>query len=204
MVSTRQKILQHLLNYQPASIREIGIALNLTDPDIHYHIQSLLQSGEIEPAPGDARAVHHKGRPTKRYRLTNPSRPENYAFLAKALFQTTLSRCKTAEEENRVIKELAWKIAPDRMPEKPITTRIAYLVKYCSENHYAARWEAHHSGPQIIFSNCPYLAVACEYPDLCSMDRLLIENSLDAPVSILQTYIEEDKPSRQCRFFINT
>ncbi|MHC1784597.1 MAG: helix-turn-helix transcriptional regulator [Anaerolineaceae bacterium] len=204
MVSSRQKILQYLQNYQPASIREIGKALDLTAPDILYHVQFLLKSGEIESAPKEVAASAHRGRPIKRYRLSHPSRPENNAFLAKVLFSAILSQCKTEKEKNRFLKKLAWKIAPKIETGVPINIRIAQLVKYCSENQYAARWEAHHSGPQIIFSNCPYLSVARECPDLCMMDRLLIENFLDAPVSTLQTCLADDKPVRQCRFLINT
>ncbi len=202
MVSTRQKILEHLGKYHVASIHEIGRALNLTPPDVFYHLQFLLQSGVVEHAPREASTVRQRGRPLKRYRLTHPVRAQNTAMLAKMLFDLFLSQQANAQERQLFLRQLAGKIILTRDDENPFNVRISTLVKHLTGIHYAARWEAHQDGPQVIFTNCPYHEVIGDCPELCEMDRFLLEEFLGAPVTTLQTYIDPEKSIRRCRFAV--
>lgn len=41
--------------------------------------------------------------------------------------------------------------------------------------NYHARWEAGAEGPRVIFGHCPYAAIIARHPDLCRMDKALLE-----------------------------
>lgn len=202
MTPTRQKILEHLEKYQPASILEIGRSLNLTASDVFYHLQVLLKSGEIELGPAEMRPIPHPGRPVKRYRLTRLDQPQNIAFLTRLLFDFYIAQGNSVKEQQQLLGELAARLVPGFLDNLPFNVRIAALVKELSNIHYAARWEAHQDGPQVIFTNCPYQAVVGDCPDLCEMDRLLLENCLGAPVTTLQKYHDQHELTRRCRFAI--
>jgi predicted ArsR family transcriptional regulator len=202
MTPTRQRIIDYLEKYQPSSILEIGRSLDLTPSDVFYHLQVLLKNGLIEPGSEEIRPIPRPGRPVKRYRLTRPDQPQNTALLTKLLFNLYVGQGKNAEEKQKLLKGLAENLVPGFIKEKPFHVRIAALVKELSSIHYAARWEAHQDGPLVIFTNCPYQAVVGDCPGLCDMDRLLLENCLDAPVSTLQTFRDQHEISRRCRFAI--
>jgi predicted ArsR family transcriptional regulator len=128
--------------------------------------------------------------------------PQNTALLAKTLFNLYLSQGASAKERQLFLRELAASITPVRDDEKPFNARISALVKHLTGIHYAARWEAHQDGPQVIFINCPYQEIVGDCPELCEMDRCLLEDYLGAPVTTLQTYNEPDKSIRRCRFAV--
>jgi predicted ArsR family transcriptional regulator len=204
MPSTRQRILLFLDLYQPASISDIGAALGLTSPDILYHIQALLKSGQIELFQSGIKLPARPGRPVKKYRLKRVEIPNNYAHLASSLLGVFLSQFNSEEEKKSGLKMLAQKLFIVDPSPKPLKTRVNQLVNLLSAHNYAARWEAHHLGPQIIFANCPYQALLPFCPELCALDGYILENHLNAPATLLQYILDDGKSPRVCRFMIET
>lgn len=202
MPSTRQKILLFLKSYQPASINDIGAALGLTSPDILYHIQALLKTDKIELFQSEIKLHSKPGRPVKKYRLKQVEIPNNYPPLASSLLSVFLSRFNSEAEKMMGLKTLAQKFLPSAPPSNSIKTRIIHLVNYLTDHHYAARWEAHLQGPQIIFANCPYRALLPTCPELCTLDGYILENYLNTPATILQNILEDGKSPRVCRFMV--
>lgn len=199
MLSLREKILQFLETYQPASIHEIGKALQASDPNILYHLRILLQESVVELAPGASLRVHTRGRPEKFYRLKEAKQAENYARLSIALLDH-IFKGRSTEEKISAGTAIASALLPTTSQGTPVHSKLSRLIDHFAENKYSARWEAHRDGPQIIFFNCPYLNAASTHPELCEIDRSAIELYLEAPVTIHQTFLEKEKPARQCRF----
>jgi predicted ArsR family transcriptional regulator len=66
----------------------------------------------------------------------------------------------------------------------PITRRLALAIERLNTLHYQARWEAHAQGPRVIFELCPYTPIIARHPELCRMDKFLLQELLGLEVSL--------------------
>jgi predicted ArsR family transcriptional regulator len=64
----------------------------------------------------------------------------------------------------------------------PLARKLANCIDHLNTMHYHSRWEAHASGPRIIFESCPYASVIAAHPELCRMDQKLLERHLGGNV----------------------
>jgi hypothetical protein len=55
-------------------------------------------------------------------------------------------------------------------------------IKILNVHHYQASWEARLNGPRFYLRNCPYAALLGDHPELCNMDRLILETLIKKPV----------------------
>jgi predicted ArsR family transcriptional regulator len=62
-----------------------------------------------------------------------------------------------------------------------ITKRLREAIRLFNSWNYLARWEAHADSPHIIFGNCPYLSILPSHPELCYLDRYMIETLVGSP-----------------------
>lgn len=183
---TRERILAYLEENRTATVIALSRAWGLTRADIRYHINHLIEEGLVErvenPVPGaTARAGNAKpaprGRPTAIYRLSARSAPDNFPRLACALLQAVLDPLPE-EAREAVLRSLAEKLAVGAGPDSPRLTsaRFNQAVETLNGQSYRARWEASPAGPRFLLRSCPYAALIEERPELCSIDRYLLES----------------------------
>ena len=173
MTTTRQRLLTHLKKTHSASAREIARALDLSAPNVRHHLGVLFADGRVEAA-GNSRGA--RGRPEKRFSLSQAALGDNLSALTEALL---------AEASSKVDWEaVAGRILGVEVPSNlPVATRLRVLVEKLNEKHYQARWEAGVEGPRVIFGRCPYAAVIESHPELCGMDVNLLELTLGREVN---------------------
>jgi hypothetical protein len=56
-----------------------------------------------------------------------------------------------------------------------LSQTLQLAIKKLNDHHYQASWEARLSGPRIYFRNCPYAALLGDYPELCDLDKLILD-----------------------------
>ena len=166
MTTARLRILDYLHKHHTATAVEISQSLGLTPADVRYHLKALRSSGSVEPAI--SRTPSGRGRPAKAYRLALKSRPNDLPFLVGLLLNHLQST-------GDLLADLAAQSFPQPSEGAAITPRLNRLIQHLNNHHYEARWEAHAGGPRVVLSNCPYAAIVGEHPELCQMDRSIIE-----------------------------
>lgn len=198
-IQTRDQIIQILENREAATARELSRLLKLTPSNIRHHLNILLRQGSVKIVD---LAVLGRGRPSSVYSLINTSSAEIFYVLTHAL----LTKCitdTTAEERENTLRWLAQNMIPDYRPATSNPTRILYSsINTLNNLNYQARWEAHADAPRIIFSNCPYLSIIHQHPELCQLDVYFLESLTGNPVIQLAKRVQNADGRHLCTFRI--
>lgn len=171
---SRQRILEYLRLHGMTSAQTLSRLWGLTRADIRYHLQALEKQGLIEGASAPP-ALGKRGRPARWYRLSANAAPNNLPALSTALLQMVMD-ATSLEEIKDLLQQLASRMA-DTPPVANLsaTQRYQQAMSYLNQHGYHARWEARANGPQILLHNCPYAAILHDHPQLCILDRFLLE-----------------------------
>ncbi|GAB4540696.1 MAG: HTH domain-containing protein [Anaerolineales bacterium] len=174
MTTARQKVLAHLKKTRAASAREIARALKMSAPNVRHHLSILCFDGRVETT--EVRLREKRGRPEKLYSLSQAAQGDNLAALADALLSVEGSRVKVESLASRILDA-------SQFINLPIAKRLALLIEKLDALNYQARWEAGAQGPRIILGRCPYAKVVERHPELCKMDKAMLEAALGKPVT---------------------
>lgn len=174
--ATRERILELLQHSPNLTAAEMSRALRVTRHDIRYHLKALLAQGLVNKMPAAARiTAPSAGRPAMVYQLSTSARPDITARLAGVL----LDMGQNSSSSNTFLDELASRILPSNPAETSqdhLSQRLNTFIQIINQHPYQARWEAHSAGPQVSFGNCPFSPIIADHPELCHMDRRIIEN----------------------------
>ncbi|MCA2001582.1 MAG: helix-turn-helix domain-containing protein [Chloroflexi bacterium] len=189
MTTARQKVLSHLKKNRSASAREIARALDMSAPNVRYHLGVLVSDGRAEVCAAAQRGG--RGRPEKIYSLSQAALGDNLAALADALLAEAGLGLNLESLAGRIL---------DFSPfiHLPISKRLPLLVDKLNEMHYQARWEAGAEGPRVILGRCPYAKLVEAHPELCRMEVFLLEKAIARPV--LQSAKSETPGRGLCPF----
>lgn len=168
-ITSRQKILEYLRRNRTASAQEIARVLRMTPANARRHLAILATDGRVE-----AVLMHdgRRGRPGKRYRLSEALVGDNFAALAEAL----LAGAGLGVEVEAVGRRLAGEAIPSHLP---LVRRLNLAVERLNAMHYQAHWEAGAVGPRMMLGHCPYAAILAKHPELCRMDEALLGRMLE-------------------------
>jgi predicted ArsR family transcriptional regulator len=166
MTTSRQKVFSYLTKTHTASVREIARALKMSSATVRHHLRVLVSDGRLEAAPAQER--EGRGRPEKVYSLPRAALGDNLSALADAL----LAEAGSGVQMEALAKRLA---GESIFLSQPVAKRLNLLVGRLNQMNYHARWEAGAEGPRVIFGHCPYAAIIARHPDLCRMDKALLE-----------------------------
>lgn len=180
--STRSRIINHLREHPTATAAEISRAWGLTLADIRYHLGALVEKGLVEVVPRDPKQALRRGRPTLTYRLATGAQPDNLAGLCAALLDQLLRNTSTNEEKSDQLRAAAEFMARDFVIPDSTVQRLNRAVAFLNRLSYQARWEASARGPRVLLRRCPYAVLLDRYPELCTLDRLLIGQLVGMPV----------------------
>jgi predicted ArsR family transcriptional regulator len=203
LTTSRQNLLEYIQEHQAVTASELARALRMTNANARHHLSSLVREGVLEvvgeqPARG-------RGRPSALYSLSTGIRGDNLGVIAHHLLKRMLSSL-TPEEQSFALKELAGQLAGNPVsPEndssrKTLTQRLYKAVLRLNELQYKARWEAHSGGPRVILAYCPYARILDQHPELCSLDRFMIEGLLDSDVTQIARRAPDRRGERTCVF----
>ena len=199
MQQTRRHILEILKERKEATIDEIVTALTerigkITAVTVRHHLEILRGDGLV--AAPSVRRRSAPGRPQYVYTLTERAAdhfPNNYQGLASTL----LSELKHQLPPDQVIGILngvaATMAEKANVPEASLEVRLDHVVDYLREHGYAASWVQNGHGHVLKITNCPYEQVACESPELCQMDKRLVDSLIGVETVRVSRRIEGDE-----------
>lgn len=173
MITSRQKVLNHLKRNRSVSAREVARALNMSAPTVRHHLGVLVADGLVEVM--EIRPRRGRGRPEKLYSLSQTAMGDNLSVLVNALLGVTGSKMNLEAVAVRILE-------PGQFSNLPSAKRLSLLVEKLNGMHYQARWEAGAEGPRVIFGRCPYARVIDGHPELCKMDAVLLKLALGQSV----------------------
>ncbi len=199
MQQTRKHILEILKEHKEATIDEIVTALTdrigkITAVTVRHHLEILRGDGLVA-APA-VRRRSAPGRPQYVYSLTERAAdffPNNYQGLAAGLIEQLKTQLPSAQV-NGILEGVADHMAENALiPDAPLNVRLDHVVSYLNKNGYAAQWHSNGSGEHVLeVTNCPYEQVSCDNPELCRMDRKLIEGLISVPVHRTTCQLDDD------------
>ena len=166
MVTARHKVLAYLMKTRTASPREIARALKMSTATVRHHLRVLVFDGRL--ALTSIQRGEGKGRPEKVYTVPRSALGDNLSALIEALL---------VEADSSIPMEaLAKRLAGETdLKGQAVAKRLNLVVEKLNQMNYHARWEAGFGGPRIIYGHCPYAAIISRHPELCKMDKALLQ-----------------------------
>jgi len=166
MVTARHKVLAYLMKTRTASSREIARALKMSTATVRHHLRVLVFDGRL--ALTSIQRGEGKGRPEKVYTVPRSALGDNLSALIEALL---------VEADSSIPMEaLAKRLAGETdLKGQAVAKRLNLVVEKLNQMNYHARWEAGFGGPRIILGHCPYAAIISRHPELCKMDKALLQ-----------------------------
>ena len=201
-IPTRMRILDYLRREQTASVGDLARTLNLTGADIRHHLAILVETEMVE-AIGPKRGA--RGRPVQVYRLARRFSGDNLGQLAGALLAEWLEGQDPAAQQEH-LQRIAGRLSSldPAAVDEPFPRRLAGAVARLNRLHYQARWEATAAGPRLLLGNCPYAAIVGSHPELCILDRALLQDFLGVPVRQIIKLQPNEKGLPYCEFLVGS
>ncbi len=170
---TRDQILTYLKTYKTASAQELSGALNVTAANIRHHLQLLMEDGKVQER--GKRRGKGPGRPQKLYGLTSRALEDNLQGLIRAVLDSVQKGTGDDKQRQEAYRHIARHLLGSReIKTAPPIDRLNEAVEQLNQLHYHASWEAHPTGPRVLFKHCPYRSLPRDYPGLCDMDAFLV------------------------------
>jgi len=191
MVTARQKVLAFLMKTRTASAREISRTLKMSAATVRHHLRVLVSDGRLEMTA--VQGHEGRGRPEKVYSLPRAALGHNLSALSEALLSEAGSSVSVEALASHLAGESDFK-------GQVLAKRLNLVVEKLNQMNYHARWEAGSIGPRLIFGHCPYAAIIAKHPELCRMDKALLQELIGQPAEQM-TKIGQDG-SLSCVFAI--
>lgn len=201
MQQTRRHILEILKERKEATIDEIVTALSerigkITAVTVRHHLEILRGDGLV--AAPSVRRRSKPGRPQYVYTLTERAAdhfPNNYQGLATGLIEQLKDHLPP-----RKVTEILESVADDMVsramvPDGPVEIRLDHAVAFLRNSGYNASWQNNGEGLLIQVNNCPYEQVSCDNPEVCTMDRRLIEGLVGKPTRRISCQLDDGQES---------
>jgi DeoR family transcriptional regulator, suf operon transcriptional repressor len=191
-------VLRHLRRHGQATIKELEGVLGVSTTAVREHLahlqsHALVTSNAVRYGPGRPRLV---------YTLTDKAQrlfPKNYDLLINLLLQEIASE-EGAEKVEHLLQRISTRLAEDytdRMKSDDIQERLAELRARLEDQGIVS--EVQPTGNGISIFSCPYLAVAHEHTEVCSMERRMVEHVLGKKVVQEHSILEGD---HHCCFIV--
>lgn len=197
--TSRQRIFKAIQKYQSVTVSELSHLLDMTPANIRHHLAVLQTDGLIERI--DARKKLGRGRPEVVYSVHNIFSEDGLENLTVKILKLWFSKL-SSDQVDRNLKAIANQLAADSslMRDIPINKKLTLCMSYLNGLHYQAQWEASPSGPRIKFGNCPYRRIVRQYPELCLMDKYLLEELAGYKITQKNKLDRDERGKLYCSF----
>ncbi len=195
--NTRHAVVRLLLESGSVTAGEIGARLGLSAAGVRRHLDALIEAGDAEAQAAKSWQQHGRGRPAKRYRLTEAGRGKlghRYDDLALAAMRQL--RQIGGEEavrnfaRQRIEAILAEVNHADGGESADVEATAEAIAAALTKAGYAAsttRVDGGVPAVQIVQHHCPVANVAREFPELCAAERQAMADVLGTHVQRLAT-----------------
>lgn len=200
MKSTRDRILQTLLNNPNSAITDLAEAVDINSISVRHHLTNLQAEGLVQASE----ERHGVGRPRLVYSLTDTGAeefPSRYLCLTNHLLGQLKSRLSKIDFENlfKYIGKEMMSDYPHKVRFMKIEERLDFLSTALLKEGFTLEWTKIENGYMISEISCPFYHVGRVHPEVCAIDQTLISTVLAAPITKVQCMIDGDT---RCSFFL--
>lgn len=179
-ISTKEKILNHIKANIQMTVLELSAQLNITEMAVRRHLQVLETDGLLS----SFMKKNMTGRPSKVFQLSELGEdffPKQYKQIGMDLLQEInrldayiINQAIVSRQERLVNRYRS------RFKDKSFIGQINELAKIQSEMGFMAEANETDSEEvaQIRQSNCPYLEIAKDFPEICRNEHKFYEELL--------------------------
>ena len=176
---TRQNIVEILKTRGHATVEELAEALALTPMTVRHHL-SILEERRLVTADVQRGRV---GRPHYVYSLT-PAADELFPKAYHILAERVLAKIKEqygAQQARSILQDIAGDLAEPHLAElvgKRLEERLIHIEEIMAAEGFRVRVTNDSETPGVEVCNCAYRHVAALHPEVCELDRTLLESVL--------------------------
>ncbi|MFN2175255.1 MAG: helix-turn-helix transcriptional regulator [Anaerolineales bacterium] len=191
--STRERVLQSLLIHNKCTINELADEVEINPISVRHHITKL----EAEGLVVSIEERHGVGRPRRLYFLSEKGReqfPRRYLRLVLRLLDQ-LKHTMPEDMVDQLFADMAKDLAEehkDNLSNLNIEQKLDLITTLLTEEGFTVNWELKDNAYYINESNCPYIHVGQNHPEICSIDRTLIATILDLPTKKIHCKLKGD------------
>jgi DeoR family transcriptional regulator, suf operon transcriptional repressor len=182
--STREIILRTIKQSPQCSVEELAEAVEISPVTVRHHLNGLQAEGLIENE-----SVRRKvGRPYFVYSISDKGQelfPKRYVRLTSRLFDELKNRLPVEMVRDIMLGVVQGVIADHQgeFEHLPLEARLTYLMELLAEEGFLADWQKDENGYTIIEYSCPYLSVGQKHMEVCTFDKELMVQVIQAPVT---------------------
>jgi DeoR family suf operon transcriptional repressor len=187
MKSTRDKILQTLLEKPRSTINALAEAVGINPISVRHHLTNLQMEGLVE----GQEERHGVGRPRLVYVLTDEGMerfPTRYMQLTTRLLSQlkgTMPGPVVANLFNQIAEDLASQYTDD-VQHLSMEERLDLVKEILAQEGFNVQWEKKDGQYEIREISCPYYQIGTTHPEVCSVDQTLISKMLAVPANKVQ------------------
>jgi predicted ArsR family transcriptional regulator len=204
--TSRQRLLEYIQVHHYVTVAELSRVLRMTRANARHHLSILEQQGLVRVA-GERPAVEGRGRPARLYGLAENTQAHSLGQLSGVLLELLASE-RPSEQQPGLYRQVACALkAASTEPvvaSSSLTQRLSQTVQQLNQLNYQARWEAYAQGPRLILGHCPYAAILSRHPEMCQIDRYLLQELVGAPVVQTERLALDQRGAPFCRFVLQT
>ncbi len=184
MKSTRDKILQTLLENPRSTIISLAEAVGINPISVRHHLTNLQMEGLVE----GQEERHGVGRPRLVYILTDEGMerfPTRYMQLTTRLLsqmKDSMPGPVVANLFHKIAEELASQYAGD-LQNLSMEERLDFVKQILTHEGFNVQWEKKGGHYEIHEISCPYYQIGATHPEVCSVDQTLISKMLALPAN---------------------
>jgi DeoR family transcriptional regulator, suf operon transcriptional repressor len=193
MKSTREKILQTLLDHPHSTINELAESVTINSISVRHHLSSLQAEGLVE----DEEERHGVGRPRLFYSLSQKGLerfPTRYFELTTRLLDQMKESLPPAVI-NRFFTDMAENLAKDYREKTKgfsVEQKLDFVKNLLQKQGFSVGWEQKDTHYYIYENGCPYFHVGQSHPEVCSVDHTLISKVMDIPAEKISCVLHGD------------
>lgn len=187
MKSTRERILQTLLNHPQSTIQDLADAVGINAISVRHHLSSLQAEGLVTAEE----ERHGVGRPRLVYGLTEKGQehfPTRYLRLTNRLLEQMKEALPPAAI-NKLFTSMAAGIAADYAEQTrslSVEEKLEFIKDLLAREGFSVEWERQGEDYLIHEISCPYYHVGQMHPEVCTVDQTLISQVMSIPVHKIQ------------------
>ncbi|MEL7642472.1 MAG: winged helix-turn-helix transcriptional regulator [bacterium] len=200
MKSTRERILQTLLENPRTPIPNLAEAVGINPISVRHHLSSLENDGLVDWEE----ERHGVGRPRLVYFLTEAGQehfPTRYFRLTNQLLEE-LKKTLPEETVRKIFLNMANTLSSEhskRANSVPLEERLNILQEFLTAEGFVIEWDKDDENYYIREITCPYYHVGQSHPEVCTLDQTIISNILNIPARKVNCILQGDQ---HCSFVI--
>jgi predicted ArsR family transcriptional regulator len=201
MKSTREKILQTLLQNPRSTINMLAEAVGINPISVRHHLTNLQMEGLVE----GLEERHGVGRPRLVYILTDEGM-EHFPTRYMQLTTRLLSQMKDSmpgpvvtDLFNKIAEDLASKYSTDDFRNLNMEERLNMVKEMMAREGFNVQWEKKDGRYEIHEISCPYYQIGIAHPEVCTVDQTMISKMLAVPANKIQCILSG---ATQCTYVV--